>query len=483
MPASPTHLFGGLHALDVYVLAVASAMALIALALWIASNSTDRIALRLFSMRYALAVLGWSFAHPRALALPGEVPLPSVFVGIGLTALTMCALEQYVGRLNRRRVGIIAVAALAAALLVTLAHGIAPRDPRPLYLVLAAGMGYCAVLAWQTARRERNVGHGLVAVAFASYPLLAAAVLVFGPTPPTFELAYLAALPSVVVGVAVLVASLIRFGHRLEVELAQRQAAERAVRELNSSLEHRVAERTAELHLIVDGLESFTRNVSHDLRGPLSGLAGVARLAREAMGRGDSARAEALLGPIAAQADRLVDLVNDLATLTRLHDQAPRRQRQPMRAIVDEAVAQLALAPDTAAMLAAVQLHVDDDLPAASVDAGLMRQVFVNLLGNALRFAAQGSDGATVHVGAAQEGGRLSFFVTDTGPGFPPERAGELFQPFARMHGAGLSRNGIGLTIVRRIVEAHGGRVWAESEPGSGATFRFAVNGIGTQGH
>lgn len=493
-PTGPTTAvrFADFAALDVYIAAVAAMMALIAVALWIASNITDRVALRLLALRYLLAVFGWAFAHPRALGPPGDVPLASGYVGIGLTVLTMCALEQYVGRLTLRRGAVLVAAGVAAALAITLSHAAAPRDPRLLYLVLAAGMAYCAGVAWQAARRERNMGHGLIAVAFSSYPALVVGLLLWSPEVPGQELGYVAALPGIVVGIAMLVASLVRFGHRLEAELARRLAAEKAVRELNAGLEGRIAERTAELRLIVEGLESFTRNVSHDLRGPLAGVAGLARMAQEALGRHEVARAEMLLEPIATQADRLVDLVNDLATLTRLQDQQPHREPRPMRPIVDEAVAQLALAPDTAAMLRKVELRVDD-LPAASVDAGLMRQVYVNLLGNALRFATQAATPAAereaalapvtaaqpapaVHVGAATEGGRVCYFVADTGPGFPPERASELFRPFSRMHAEGLSRNGIGLSIVRRIVEAHGGKVWAESRPGRGATFRFAVD-------
>jgi len=471
-------------------------MALIALALWLASNHTERLALRLFSLRYALASMGWLFAHPRAQGGPDDVPFTTAAVGIGLTLLTMLALEVYVGRLTPRRAALLVLASAGALALVALLLQWWPRDPRPIYVTLAAGMAFCCIEALGAARRERNAGHGLIAAAFATFPLLVLGALALGASLPRQELGYLFALPLIVVGIAVLLASLVRFGHRLQVELAQRLAAERAVRELNAGLENRVAERTAELRLIVDGLEDFTRSVSHDLRGPLSGLAGVVRLAREALSRGDAARAEVLLEPIATQADRLVELVNDLATLTRLQDQSPRREARPMRTIVDEAVAQLALAPDTAEMLRKVQLRVDD-LPTVAVDAGLMRQVFVNLLGNALRFATVNNGGRnggaaaaskpaseqvpvqpsvqpSVHVGANTEEGAVSFFVADSGPGFPPERAGELFRPFARMHDAGLSRNGIGLSIVRRIVEAHGGRVWAESRPGSGATFRFA---------
>jgi signal transduction histidine kinase len=113
----------------------------------------------------------------------------------------------------------------------------------------------------------------------------------------------------------------------------------------------------------------------------------------------------------------------------------------------------------------------------------MLRQVFVNLLGNAARFAAAAAGAAApagraapgVHVGWRAEGPTAELFVADSGNGFPPEAAARLFQPFALLHGGELSRNGIGLSIVRRVVERHGGRVWAESRLGQGATFWFSL--------
>jgi signal transduction histidine kinase len=226
---------------------------------------------------------------------------------------------------------------------------------------------------------------------------------------------------------------------------------------------------------MVEGLQGFTRNVSHDLRGPLAGLSGVARLAEEALDTGDTDRARQLLEAIAPQTDRLQALVEGLLGLSRVSESELVRVSQPLSPLVHDALAQLALSPESAGDLARVKVDVDE-LPAAAVDAPMLRQVFVNLLGNAVRFSAAAAAGSRVHVGARRVGDRTDFFVADSGAGFPPEAMPRLFQPFALLHGGGLSRNGIGLSIVRRVIERHGGRVWAETRPGVGATFWFSLS-------
>lgn len=118
-----------------------------------------------------------------------------------------------------------------------------------------------------------------------------------------------------------------------------------------------------------------------------------------------------------------------------------------------------------------------DPLPKASVDPQLMRQVFINLVGNALKFAGAAVD-ARVHVSAIRRPDAVVVEVRDNGPGFESDRAQDLFQPFKRLHGSGYEGSGIGLTIVRRIVERHGGKVWAEGRPAQGASFFFSVPAV-----
>lgn len=446
----------------------------------VASFYTDKLALRLFALRYVLAALGWFFVHPQAQVMPGKLPVSSMLVGAGLLLLTLVALDVYLHLFRwarlAKQLGIFALTCVG----LWLHNRQSPLDPWGIYGVLSVGMTACAWIAWRAAAHERNAGHRIIAAAFLAYPLVVL-MSTAGSLLPDLELAYLVALPSGVVGVAVLVASLIRFGRRLEAALRHREEADRALRELNATLEARVVARTQELGQIVQGLEAFVRNVSHDLRGPLAGVAGVARLAEDALSRGDTASAQRMIAPLGPQADRLASLVQDLLNLSRVTEVDIDRQTQPMQPLVDAALAQLALAPETSALLGEGKIDLQP-LPAASVDASLMQQLFVNLIGNAVRFARQASARPTVRIGSEHHDGRTTFYVADNGPGFPAGKASDLFKPFALLHGQGLSINGIGLSIVQRVIERHQGRVWAESVSPSGAVFRFELGPEGAAG-
>ncbi|HEX3138881.1 MAG TPA: HAMP domain-containing sensor histidine kinase [Rhizobacter sp.] len=458
-----------------FALVAGTVMLVIAVAQWLASYVTDRRALRLFSIRYALAAPGWYFAHPAALGTAQDVPFASALVAIGLLTLTIWALDEYIGQASRRRLLGLALAATGAALGIWLYLQRTPGSPMVVYVVMAAAMSWCAALAWQASRKEHNAGHLYIAIAFATYPLVLTASLLQPRDEPSLEYGYLAALPATVVGITILVVSLIRARRRTEDELVLRLRAEAALRELNINLEQRVQARTGELQTMLDGLEAFTRNVSHDLRGPLAGMAGVARMAEQALDEGDTQHAHAMLRAIASQADHLQTMVQDLLTLSRVNSAEFQRSPQALRELVDAAVQQLELTPEGADDLKKVQLQIDK-LPNDMADPDLLRQVFVNLIGNAARFAASRPSGqGTVRVGAETADGHTAVYVADDGPGFEPSQADKLFKPFRRLHDSRLSRNGIGLSIVRRIVERHGGRVWAESQPGGGATFWFTL--------
>lgn len=237
----------------------------------------------------------------------------------------------------------------------------------------------------------------------------------------------------------------------------------------NETLEQRVLQRTAELREVIDGLESFNRGVSHDLRGPLGGIASAARLAQEFIAQHDTDRALRFLQVIADQAETTRQLVDAMLALARASDTSLSREPVDMGALAAEVVASLQ------------RLHGDAPLPVvieplAIVDADrkLVRQVLVNLIGNALKFSA-GAMPPLVRVGMDASGRTPVFFVRDNGVGFDAGRAPQLFKPFQRLHGAGFEGSGVGLSIVRKIVERHGGRVWADSTPGQGATFHFSL--------
>jgi signal transduction histidine kinase len=151
--------------------------------------------------------------------------------------------------------------------------------------------------------------------------------------------------------------------------------------------------------------------------------------------------------------------------------------RAELREVLDEALAQLRLQPPMADALRRVQLQVDA-LPVCEVDADLLRLVFVNLVGNALKFTAARDGAGHVTVGLRRTPQGAAVSVEDDGAGLPAGREAELFKPFVRLHGQDVPGSGVGLTIVRRIVEAHGGRVWAERADSGGARFLFTLRGL-----
>lgn len=422
----------------------------------------------LMSLACGLAAVVYGFD---AVLQPGEArghPVGSTLGAIGLVATTL-AIADYVqlpaGALRWVwRVAIGAGVVLLGLRLVGLLPRIAGSLSYAGYFVAQAAM-----VGWALWRQPQH-GHGLVLAALALYPAVLLAVL--SGAFDVKAMRYLVIVPVTVLGVTMLATGLLRAERHSRDELQRRRGAEDALRALNESLEQRVAQRTRELHEVVAGLESFNRSVSHDLRGPLGGIAGVARLATEALARGDLVAVQRLLSAVVVQADASSQLVAALLALARVGQTELAPQPIDLNRFVRETLAQLDLADPAAA---AVPVQVGP-LPAVAADPALLRQVLVNLLGNARKFARQAQQ-PQVEVGSepGAVGGAPVFYVRDNGVGFAADQAAGLFEPFRRLHGGQFAGHGIGLSIVKRIIERHGGRVWAEGRPGEGATFRFTL--------
>jgi signal transduction histidine kinase len=461
---------------DAYAQAMGTVMLVIALLRWLCSYYSDARALRIFALLYLLTGLGWLAAHPRAHGGADDVPLLPALVAVLLLGINVWVLYEFLG-LARRRAwwlvgGTVAVGAGLAAWLQ-----LRPGSAMAVYGLMAAAFGYCAWLALRAARHEDNVGHLYVAAAFATYTLLFILYLALPRSMAGFEMGYYAAVPAMIVGMMMLAVSLIRACRRSELELQRRVAAEESLRQVNSTLEERVAARTRELNDLVAGLESFNRNVSHDLRDPLAGISGLAQLGAAALERDDKARLRQSLDTIRGQAEQMIAMVQDLLQLSRVAATLLRRERQPLGRSVEAALAQLRLAAPMAAALQRVQLHLQA-LPECEVDADLMRLVFINLLGNALKFTVVRGDVGRVSVGLRETPQGAAVYVEDDGLGLPPGHDADLFKPFARLHGEQVPGSGVGLTLVRRIVDAHGGRIWAERADSGGARFLFTLEGL-----
>ena len=253
-------------------------------------------------------------------------------------------------------------------------------------------------------------------------------------------------------------------------DITERRRVEAELQEYRDRLQELVQSRTAELEFTMRELESFTYSVSHDLRAPLRAMDGFARILLEDYGERMDGEAKRLIGVICANTRRMGLLIEDLLSLSRVGrkelDSRPVDMTSLAGAVLEEVRKGVPGWPGRVVL---------GDLPGASGDPVLLRQVWENLFSNALKFTARAQD-PCVEVTGRIEGEEAIYTVQDNGAGFDPRLAGKLFGVFQRLHGAEeFEGNGVGLAILQRIVVRHHGRVCAEGRPDEGAAFHFAL--------
>ena len=255
------------------------------------------------------------------------------------------------------------------------------------------------------------------------------------------------------------------FGARAAAEI-ERERAEALVRRTNESLEQVVRARTAELEQANRDLESYNYSISHDLRQPLNAIVGFADLLRERVSGADDAE---WVGEIESNAARMEQMIEALLRLARAGRGAITRKPVDSRALVESVLRDLSVA---APLAAEVSLG---ELPTATGDEVLLRQVWVNLIGNALKYSRYAA-APRVEIDGRRRAGGVEFTVRDNGVGFDMRQAARLFGAFQRLPSAlEFEGSGVGLAIVERVVRRHGGTISAESTPGEGASFRFTL--------
>ncbi len=244
----------------------------------------------------------------------------------------------------------------------------------------------------------------------------------------------------------------------------------REVAALNEQLEQRVAERTRQLEAANRELEAFSYTVSHDLKAPLRGLEGFARaLQEDCAGRLDEAGIR-YLGLIQSGARRMGQLIDDLLRYSRLERRELRREPVRLRPLVERVCEEV----DEEIRARGLSLRVALGVEAVEAEAEGLREALANLVGNAVKFSRDGA--GTITVGSRQEGDRVVLWVADTGIGFDMKYHDRIFGIFERLHRQEeYPGTGVGLAIVRKVAERHGGRAWAESDPGKGSTFYLAL--------
>jgi len=261
-----------------------------------------------------------------------------------------------------------------------------------------------------------------------------------------------------------------RLNRELKTQIEARMLAEREILKLNSELEQRIHDRTAQLEIVNTELEAFSHSVSHDLRAPLRHINGFAEILKEEFGDQLPEKARSYLNVIEDAAKKMNRLIDDLLNLSRTNRTELKKSAVKMKQVLDEAISEVGLLLENRT----VDFQISE-LPEVIGDYNLLRMVWINLLDNAIKYTRPRKK-AVIKIDCKKEKKEYIFCIRDNGVGFDMQYADKLFGVFQRLHAEDeFEGNGIGLSNVRRIISRHHGRTWAEAELDKGAAFYFSL--------
>lgn len=255
----------------------------------------------------------------------------------------------------------------------------------------------------------------------------------------------------------------------LSIDISERKKAEEEVRQLNEGLEKKVAERTEQLINVNKELESFSYSVSHDLRAPLRAINGYANMIVEDYNKVLDEEGKRLLEVVQYNAKKMGTLIDDLLAFSRLGKKEIEKTTIDMEELVEGTLSELS---KTAEKFAEIK---KGKLSPVKADYSLINQVFMNLISNGVKYSSK-KEKPVVEINSSVKDNEVIYSVSDNGVGFDMKYSHKLFGVFQRLHSADeFEGTGVGLAIVQRIVNKHGGKVWADAQLGKGATFYFSL--------
>lgn len=258
------------------------------------------------------------------------------------------------------------------------------------------------------------------------------------------------------------------FGTNTDIE--DKKQATLEVQRLNNELEQRVIERTAELQATIQELEDFSYSISHDLRAPLRHINAYSDILQEDYRDQLSDDGKSILDIIKKRALKMGELIDDLLAFSRMGRKGMASETINTKKLVDE------VTKDLMALVEGREINVVlHKLENIQGDYAMLKQVWVNLIGNAIKYT-RGVENVTIEIGSVREPGQTKYFIKDNGVGFDMRHESKLFGVFQRLHKEEeFEGTGVGLALVKRIVERHGGSIWAEAKVNAGATFYFTL--------